>query len=297
MPSLPLFYNPTAGRGRAGRHMSAIGDILASSGFNIEPVASEAPGDIERLVAEAANEGAKRVIVAGGDGSIHEAVNGVMASGGTTELGVVPIGTGNDFAKASSLPTEWEHGAALLADRLQGEMPSRPVDIGRCNDRYFANGAGIGFDAKVSAIARGIRWPIGDLVYLVAVVRAMIDDIATPHIEITAEDEQITGPITLASVSNGPWVGGMFHIAPAARNDDGHLDLVIADPVTRTRIVSLLPKIMSGKHIEQPEVKTRTIRRATLIADAPVPSHLDGEVQPLATHFEFAVLSSALHLI
>jgi len=300
--SVPLIFNPTAGRGRAGRHARAIGDILATAGIDVRPIESRALGDVEEQTARLAGEGHRHIVVAGGDGSIHEAVNGILRSGAETELGVVPIGTGNDFAKASSIPLEWEHAAALLADRLQSGAPARTIDVGRCNDRYFANGAGIGFDAQVSTLARDIRLPIGDLVYLIAVFQALIAGVATPRLTISVDDEasgnqSIDGPLTLASFSNGPWVGGMFHIAPGAKNDDGRLDLVIADPVTRRRIIGLLPRILAGTHIGQPDVRTQTIRRATVVADAPVPSHLDGEIQPLATAFDIEVLTGALRLL
>ncbi len=295
--SVPLLFNPTAGRGRAGRRAEAIVDMLGENGVRTTPVPSRAEGDIEQMAFDMIGEGHRHLIVAGGDGSIHEAVNGIMRAGGEADLSIIPIGTGNDFAKAASIPVHWEHAAALLADRIESGGSARSVDVGRCNERYFANGAGIGFDAKVSAIARDLRLPMGDLVYLLALFRAMRSRVTTPRLTMTFGDERIEGEMTLANFSNGPWVGGMFHIAPDARNDDGLLDLVYADPVSRGRIVTLLPKLLRGTHLDAPEVHAHTLRKCRVIADAPVVSHLDGEVQPPQSEFEIELLPGALRLL
>ena len=194
---------------------------------------SSAVGDLEARVAARVDDGATRIVVAGGDGSVYEAVNGIMRSEQSASLGLIPTGTGNDFAKACQIPLNWEHAARLLADRLAAGQSARTIDIGVMNDRYFANGAGIGFDAEVTRLARAYRLPIGDFVYLLAIFRAMVDGIATPRLQIEADDFSWDGPATLASVSNGPWIGGMFHIAPMAANNDAKLELMIADPVTR----------------------------------------------------------------
>ena len=294
---IPLFLNPVAGRGRAGRHIRQISSLLDSLGIHHDVFQSEAAGNLESGVFDAMMSGAERIMVAGGDGSIHEVVNGILRSERTVELGVIPIGTGNDFAKACSIPVDWKEAATQLAGRLQSDTPARSIDAGRMNDRFFANGAGIGFDAKVTRIAQDIRWPVGDLVYLAAVFKAMIDGVTTPHVTMKFSGQTIEGPITLANVSNGAWVGGMFHIAPMARNDDGELDLVFAAAVSRLRIIALLPKLLRGTHIDQPDISHSRITRCEITSATPVASHLDGEVQPLQTHFEIEILKGALRLL
>ncbi len=295
--AIPLFINPAAGRGRAGRKLGAIQTLFDAQGITHSVVQSNAPGDLEQRVYDAACAGTSKLIVAGGDGSIHEAVNGIMRSRKAVALGVIPIGTGNDFAKASGIPLHWEDAVLLLAGRLRAGAPARPVDVGRMNDRFFANGAGVGFDAKVTRIARANRLPIGDLVYLVAVMQAMWDGVITPQMNIRFDGQVLRGPMTLANVSNGAWIGGMFRIAPAAHNDDGELDLVIAGPVSRLRILRLLPRLMNGTHIGEPGISIQRIRQCVIEADAPVPSHLDGEVQALQTRFDIGILPGALSLL
>ncbi|MDJ0814104.1 MAG: diacylglycerol kinase family lipid kinase [Woeseiaceae bacterium] len=292
-----LYVNPTAGRGRAGKRLVRIEELLDEAGVTIQTHLSDAVGDLERQVKAAVDRGASRVIVAGGDGSIHEAVNGIMAAAGTAKLGVIPTGTGNDFAKACNIPLDWEHATRLLGDRIVADSAWRRIDVGRMNERYFANGVGIGFDAKVTKVARSYRWPIGDLVYLLALFQCIVDGVITPALTITADELTRSGPTTLVNVSNGAWVGGMFHIAPMADNSDGRLELLVADPVSRLRTLGLLPKILSGTHVGEKEVSHVSVRRVTIEAAEPVPSHLDGEVMPLLKRFEIELLPAALDLL
>lgn len=295
--TIHLFLNPTAGRGRAGKRQPRILELLEQSGIPVEYHESKSAGDLEKRVLLHTDAGAKRVVIAGGDGSIHEAVNGIMRSNNDAALGVIPTGTGNDFAKACDIPLNWEHATRLLADRIAAAERPRKIDVGRFNDRFFANGAGVGFDAKVTRVAQSIRLPIGDLVYLLAIFRTMLDGIASPQLRITAEDFVWDGPLTLAAISNGPWVGGMFHIAPMADNADNILELLIAKPVTRRRIITLLPKLMSGEHMQEAEIVHQPVTNLTIRADRPIPSHLDGEVQPMQTDFELSLLPGALDLL
>ncbi len=297
--TLDVFVNPAAGRGRAARRVRRIRDILAGAGLDVILHESREAGHLEQDVAAFVRDGGEQLVIAGGDGSVHEAVNGILGAGGDAALGVIPAGTGNDFAKAAGITLDWRDAATLLADNLLGDAHPRRIDAGRMNGRYFANGAGIGFDARVTALARTIRWPIGDIVYLFAIFRAFTGGIVSPSVVIDAAggERLWDGPLTLASVSNGPWVGGMFHIAPTAAHDDGKLELVIAAPVTRRRIVRLLPKLMEGKHLDEPDIEHHRVTSLTLRSEGELISHLDGEVQAPAREFQIDVLPGALRLL
>ena len=186
-------------------------------------------------------------------------------------------------------------GAVDLANSFH--RANRLIDVGMMNDRYFANGAGIGFDAKVTRIAESIRLPIGDLVYLVAVFRGLWEGVTTPELRIDYGNESYCGPLTLAAVANGDWVGGMFQIAPMARNDDGALNLVYAKPVGTLRVLALIPRLLQGTHINQPEVVTAKVKRCEIVSTAPIPSHLDGELQPMYSEFSIHIIESGLRLL
>lgn len=294
---IPIFINPVAGRGRARQYASSIRRLLADGGVDFEEIQSAGVGDIEYKVFAAASAGADRIIVAGGDGSVHEAVNGILRSASQTALAVIPVGTGNDFAKACSIPLHWEEATRGLVDRIGSNVPCRYVDAGRMNDRYFANGAGIGFDAKINHIARSNRLPLGDLVYLIAVFQGVWDGVLTPEIRMRFDTSEYEGPVTLVEICNGASVGGMFHIAPMAKNDDGMLDLVFVEPVGRLRVFALLPRLIRGTHLSAPEVSCETVRSLSLVSAEPVPSHLDGEVQPLQCEFRIELLERALAIL
>jgi len=294
---IPLIVNPVAGRGRARHHIASIGRLLSDHGVVHEVITSTAAGDLECKVLAVASSGAEQIIIAGGDGSVHEAINGIMRAATATGLGVIPIGTGNDFAKACSIPLQWEDATRLLAGRIGSAAPGRTVDVGRMNDRYFANSAGIGFDAKINDIARGNRLPIGNLNYLFAVFQGVWDGVITPRVRMRYGSVDFDAPVTLVEVCNGASVGGMFQMAPMALNDDGLLDLVFVQAVSRLRIFSLLPRLLNGSHIAAPEVTCARVTSVRLTAEGVVPSHLDGEMQPPGTTFDIEILPQALRIL
>ncbi len=297
MTEIRLFVNPKAGRGGALKALPAIQSALNAAGIGVDTRFSDEAGNIEAQVNEAVRSGDKHIVVAGGDGSFHEAVNGLLQAGGS-QIGLLPVGTGNDFAKSAGIPPDSERAARELGQRIAAGKSLGSFDAGRCNERYFHNGAGIGIDAKVARIAASIRLPIGDLVYAWGILRCLVDGIATPSMTILADDETVwEGPATLANVANGRWVGSQFLIAPGAEANDGCFDLVVADAVTRRRVMTLLPLLLDGRHIDAPEVMTRRVRSLRVSCEAPIIAHLDGEVQAAADTFVIDCLPSALHLL
>lgn len=295
--TIPVFLNPAAGRGRAAKRADGILQALGDYGVVANITESRAPGEMEALVRQAAATGASRVLVAGGDGSVHEAVNGLLSTRNHTALGVIPVGTGNDFAKAIRVPLDWHQAAQDLARRIRQETPPFTIDAGRMNQRYFVNGAGIGFDAKINQLAKKYTWPIGDFVYLVAVLEGLIDGVITPAVELEFAGTNRHEPITIANISNGPWVGGMFHIAPMAKVDDGVFDLIVAKKMSRARILRLLPRLIRGTHLDDTLIEHRCVDAFRLRCQTALPSHLDGESQPLQTEFDVRLLRNALSII
>ena len=298
MPSaLPLIINPSARRGRAGQRASEIRALFRERGVDTELILSREPGEIAGIAERLAADGTERIVIGGGDGTVHEAVNGILASGRPAALGLVPTGSGNDFAKACGIDPDWQNAILSLADRITSNVEPRTADAGRCNDRFFANGVGIGFDAIVTHYSSTIRLPLGKLVYVAGLARALIHGIVTPELTVTADDFHYEGRATLANIANGPWLGGQFKIAPHANNADGMLDLVLAEPITRLRVVDLLPLLKAGTHLDEPEVRHARVSRVAVECSEAIPSHLDGEVQPLASRFEIEVLPGALRLL
>lgn len=266
-----LLINPSAGRNRGRRLRS---QIVAGLGLPEACVfASEQPGHLQSLATAAADSGYRRIVVAGGDGSIFEVVNGIMASASSPALGIIPVGTGNDFIKAAGIPLAWRDACRLIAS-----SQTRQVDLGRCNGQYFANGVGIGLDAEIGHAAQGISWFRGPMVYLAAAFRTLAGGISAPEVTIAFDGGELVQRVTLVAVSNGSCYGGLFHIAPDASIADGQLDLIIADHVTRTRAMALIPKVIRGEHMDDPAVRYLQTREVRIQSATPLPVQIDGEL-------------------
>lgn len=268
---LCLVVNPAAGRNRGGRLASRIAAALSLDEAQV--FRSTGPGSVRALVREAVAKGYIKVAVAGGDGSIFEALNGLIEAGTPAALGIIPVGTGNDFIKAAGIPLAWRDACKRIA---RGRMKS--VDVGRCNELYFANGVGIGLDAEIGHTAQGLSWFRGPMVYLAAAFRTLAGGINAPEVSIRFDDDELVQRITLVAVSNGSCYGGLFHIAPDASINDGMLDLIIADHVTRAKAMRLIPKVMRGDHLDDPAVRYLQTRTVNIRSRVALPVQIDGEL-------------------
>ncbi len=288
-----LVLNPASGRGKGRILKPNIRAHFARVGFNIEIVESQQPGDIKRLVAECYRRACPRVIIAGGDGTIFEAVNGVLQSDNPIPLGIIPIGTGNDFVKAVGIPEQW----AFACDRIIHGSP-KLVDLGRCNGLYFANGVGIGLDAQIAAIAKRINLVTGKGIYKLATLVQLFRGIQTPRVNIEIDGTTYIQDVTLVAVANGTCFGGSFKIAPKSSVDDGEFDVVIADPVDRFKALRLLPKIRRGRHVDLPEVQYLNAKRVVISAEQPLPVQLDGElIDKNVNRYEIEIMPRRLNVI
>lgn len=292
MKNIQLIINPRAGRGAGARIGPDIARHLSLHGFDCEARISNDRGHAIELAREAVNHGADCVAVAGGDGSVFEVVNGLMQAGGKLPLAVLPLGTGNDFAKMLH-SKDWRE----VCDRLRNGR-TRAMDVGVCNDVFFANGVGAGFDAKVARIANTIRWLRGDAVYGVALLRTLAFHHDNPQVRITTDTHSFTERVTMLAAANGRVYGGSFHIAPQARIDDGFLDVVYAEDFSRGRIMKLVPRVLRGTHVHMPGVHLLRTNRITIECDRPLPVHADGEILHQGTDkLSISVLAGALRVV
>ena len=291
MARIELIVNPAAGRGKAARLAPDVVARLRGQGVECEARYTRAPGEATRLVADALRGGAECVVVAGGDGTVNEAVNGYIGVAHAAQaLGFLPLGTGNDFAKMLGAGNDWR----IACDRI-AEGRRRRVDAGRCNGRYFANGIGAGFDAQVALEANSMPWLRGNAVYVAALARTLLLRHRTPHARIAHDGGTIEGRITLVAVANGSTYGGAFRMAPAADVADGMLQLVVADALSRSGILGLVPQVMRGTHVGRDGVTVLRTCRVLVDIDEPLAVHADGEIIGNAiTRLEVEVLSAAL---
>jgi YegS/Rv2252/BmrU family lipid kinase len=288
-----LVVNPEAGRG-LGREMGpAVGAYLQELGLPTRILNSSGPGDVKAKVQAALAEQPPVVIVAGGDGTVHEAVNGWMQAGGGAPLGVVPVGTGNDFAKMLEASPDWREACWRVVRRQ-----TRRVDVGCCNDYYFAKSLGIGFDAQVALEANKIRWIRGNAVYGLALAKILLLHHSRPRVRIVHDGETLDTDITLLTINNGKVEGGAFVMAPDAEIDDGLFDVVVARGMGRLGILGLLPQVLKGEHMRNPKVLKFLTNKLTVQAATPLPIHADGELTYSgAMNLEIEVLPKRLEVV
>lgn len=287
-----VIVNPVAGRGRARREWPAMAARLRAAGIKFEATESSAPGEAERIAAQAAGE-FDVVIAAGGDGTVHEVVNGLLSAGGKAAFGLLPLGSGDDFAKM--LPA-----GDAVARIARGA--TRACDAGRITAdtvRYFANGMDVGFGAHASRNVRRVPRPFTGLgAYLGALCLTLM---RYPKLELRLQldgGEAFAQTTAMTAVMNGRAFGGSFHVCPEARVDDGELDLLIADGVGRLAILGLVPRIMRGAHAGDPRLKLVRARRVVIESPAPLLVEADGEIVfEAARRLEIAVLPGALRVL
>jgi len=297
-----IILNPAARNGRAGRVRDGLEASLARRGADATIVETSAPKHATEL-ASTLGRSFDAVVAVGGDGTAHEVARGLR--GTTTPMGVIPAGTGNDFAHALGMPDDIDDAvAALLA------APTRPVDLGRVRwqetighdvpwkEDVFVNCLGAGFDGQVAMTVPRFKWMGGNLAYLAAVMRCL-RSWERPHAEVTVDGQVLyAGPLYFISVCNGHSIGGGFLMTPAAVIDDGHLDHCIVRGMPVLRVLRLLPQTFSGSHIHAPEVAMGTLMRLAAGSATALPMQADGEVITEGAHsVEVEVLPGAIRAL
>jgi diacylglycerol kinase (ATP) len=260
-----VLLNPAASRGRGGSRLAG-----ALRGEGLEVVETSSPSDMTRQAGRAASDGHERVLVAGGDGSIHYAIQAL--AGTDCALGIVPVGSGNDLARALGIAPKPE---AALAHALRGS--SRKIDLGRIGERLFAGVVGLGIDGDVCRIVgEQPAWIPGTAAYAYAALRSLAS-FRPPSLIVEYEGGSFAGPVLLAGLANSPVFGGGMRIAPTAALDDGWLDLVIVEPVPFFELLRVFPRVYRGRHLSHPAVHCVRVRKASLLADRQRTFYADGE--------------------
>lgn len=293
MPDFKLIANPLAGRGAGERLLPAIRRTLREEGIDFDLVRTTRPLEAVELARQAAADGYQVIVAVGGDGMAHEVVNGMMREEATATLGIIPLGSANDFIKVLNVPPD-----PIEACRYLARGGSRLIDVGRVGDRYFVNAMGIGFDALVAIESQKIRYLTGLPRYLLALFRTLLLTYLTPPVTINLEGEIISQPVTMIAAANGRCLGGGFWVAPEAEIDDGLFDVLIADQMNRLGILRFIPEVMRGTHIDKEPVTMTRARHMVVDSAEPLPVHADGEVLHTdAHHLEMEVLPRRLRVI
>ena len=274
-----LIFNSTADMGRAWQIANDLRPIIADYG-HADWSGTVYPTHATELAFQAGEQGYNMVIAIGGDGTVHEVINGLMKVPEKRRpiLGIVPVGSGNDFAHSIGLPGKPD---VALVHALRGE-PKR-VDLGLLTDdsgrkEYFDNTLGIGFDAVVTI--RSHRLPVvrGFLMYLTAVIQTIILNFNPMQLHVETDTETWDLPTLMLTLCNGPREGGGFLVAPLAHNDDGLLEYATIRKVSRLMMFRLVPEVMKGTHGRFKPVRMGTFHKMTLSSDRALYIHADGEI-------------------
>ncbi|MEZ4657177.1 MAG: diacylglycerol kinase family lipid kinase [Caldilineaceae bacterium] len=308
MSPILVIANPYANRGRMRRRLGQIERALAAAGAPYEVQETQHPGHAIALAQMAGMAGYATIAVAGGDGTVSEVVNGLMAVDSSTAppaLAIFPAGTGNDFAAAAGFGLKDEQIAARIVGGNR-----RAIDVGRvilrlegaARTHYFNNSLGIGLEAATVMQAARIQRLNGVMLYAVAAVRTLLHFAPIEmHIQCEQHDGQtqsLSGPMIMLTVGNSRRTGGGFHLTPDAELDDGLLDMGVATAIPKWRLLALLPKALLGKHTGDPAFSLWRCRQIHIACADGVPVHADGELLAVAAQeIAIEVLPGRLQIV
>ena len=286
--------NPVAGRGAAARALDPIAREFHRQGWAVHVERTEGPGHATELAARAAGAGVTRVVAVGGDGTVHEVANGLLRHGSDVTLGVVPIGSGNDFAKLVGV---YRHSPVRAVRRLVTARTAT-FDAGRVGDEYFVNSMGFGFGPAVVRVRNAMPGLSGFASYFVPVIRAFAG-FRPPRFEIRAAGFSETGYMMMVEVCNGTTAGGSYRFAPDAQPADGRLDVCLVRRVSLPRFLLAVPRVMRGTHAGMREIALFQTREVTIRSlDGPLLLHLDGELrEPAASQCTVRVAPARLKVM
>ncbi|MFO0936265.1 MAG: diacylglycerol kinase family protein [Gemmataceae bacterium] len=288
-----VIYNPAAGRGRARKQIDTARRQLAP---DAELFPTEGPHHASEVAASAVSKGFKRIIAAGGDGTVHEVANGILnANDSSVAMSVWPLGSMNDYAFTLGL-VDWWHQA--------DKPPLEPiaVDVGRASagnaSKWFINSAGVGFNGMVTIESRKIRWLRGIPLYAYGLLKAMVKHYSSPILKVSIDERNEQVPVLMMGIYLGQREGG-FPIGKDAKLDDGLFDTFRAGDVWRWELVRHLPGLITGNlPTNHPKLARDRGKRIQIVSKSPLCCHLDGEFlcQPVdqQNELQFEVIRSKL---
>lgn len=264
---LILFANPSSGRGKGGKVLSIIENFLKLSNEVFSSISTKSLEQSLFLLRESVNKYPQaKIIVIGGDGMLHAAINNVQGN----PIGLIPAGTGNDFARALGLSLEdpIENIRRVLSADVE------EVDLGKIGDEYFAAICSTGFDSVVNERANKLKWPTGKMKYNIAMLLELPR--FKPRIyEIVIDGKKMQTQAMLIAIANGLSYGGGMKVCPAADIQDGLLDIMILAPVPKLEFIRIFPSVFKGLHVTHPAVSILQGRSIQIKADAV--AYADGE--------------------
>ncbi len=297
---IKVLLNPYSNRWNSQKRWPEAESALRAAGVDFDLSISERADHLVDLAADAVQQGVTTLIVAGGDGSIGEVVNG--AARGWDEkspfpvtMGILPLGTANDLGDNIGIPRDFSAVAQMIA---KGQ--TRQIDLCKCNERYFLNNSAAGLEPYVSIKQEKIKWISGIPRYLVAAVQAIMEQ-PSWNVKMEWDGGSYDGPLSLVSVGNGQRTGGVFFMTPHANPFDGKLTFVHGYRSTRVKMFQALPAAMkpgAGNMVEMDGINELHCTHLKFKLDKPSPAHTDGELfDQWITDFEYNIFPATVPML
>ena len=301
--TVAFLVNPASANGSTRRRWPEIAHRAGEAGLVGEALLSERPGQISELAERAAADGAELIVVVGGDGTVNEAVSGLMRlrerGEEPPELAVLPRGTGTDFVRTFRIPTRLDDAIAVARDGA-----TRAIDTGRVEFRawdgsdataWFANVASAGMSGAVAQRANTTSKAMGGKASFLWATLAVFWSWKPTELEVDVDGASRTRLMYDVIVANCRYLGGGMQMTPEAEPDDGLFDVLLIGDITRTDLALTLPKVYRGTHLPHPKTELLRGRVVGVRSPTPLPIELDGE-QPGTTPARFEVVPRALRL-
>jgi YegS/Rv2252/BmrU family lipid kinase len=297
---IKFIVNPVSGNGKTRKVLPHLVGIAKKLGLNFDLQLTKAPEHATELASDSSGDFDVMVAV-GGDGTVNEVAAGAVKS--QKIMGVIPTGTGNDFARALGKLSEWIPSGKHLHDYIHRIVSGRvrAIDVGTIQidnkKLFFVNGVGVGFDAEVAKESLNIYRLKGLSKYLLSVIRTL-SKYKSSLMKIELDDCVIEQKTFLIAIGNGVSSGGGFLLTPHALLDDGILDACIVSDVSIPKVLQVLPRVLNGTHEKHPEVTMTKTRHIKIWSESPVLIHRDGEVSSSRVNdIEVQVVPGSLKVI
>lgn len=297
MSDTVFLVNPASANGKTGKRWPQMARAAHDAGLRGEAIFSERPGQLAELAREAADGGATLLVVVGGDGTVHEVVNGVAGREGV-ELALIPRGTGWDFARGHEIPKDLNEALRIARDEK-----ARPFDLGRATYQtgtgeataWFANIASVGMSGAVAAKANSTTKALGAKTSYLLALGVVFARWKNVRLKVVVDAERREALMEDAVVAVGRYLAGGMMITPDAVPDDGLFDVLLIGDVTKAELIRVMPKIYRGTHLPHPKGEVLRGTSVSIEADEAMPIQLDGE-QPGTTPVRFELVPAAIRL-
>ncbi|MGZ4426684.1 MAG: diacylglycerol kinase [Nocardioidaceae bacterium] len=266
---IALLTNPTSGKGRGARTAAIALPRLREAGFVVRNLSGRDADEALELARQCVADGIESLVVCGGDGMVHLAVQAL--AGSDVNLGLIPSGTGNDVARYLDIPRRDPQAAAdvVIGSRV------RKIDLAKVGATHFVTVLAAGFDSKVNERANAMTWPKGQMRYNLATLAELRVFEPLPY-TLALDGEVRHVEAMLVAVGNGPSFGGGLRITHGAELDDGLLDVVVIKAMSKVELLKTYPKLFSGAHVHHPQYEHHRVRSVTVAAPGIV-AYADGE--------------------